>query len=99
MTRTPRRHLGWRAFAASLVLIGAMSWFVMMARQQTADALTQQHAAVARASSLEAEVAALEARMTVIGASDAQQVELQGQPDAPGSSARVFMSASRGIPR
>jgi len=87
----------WLAVAASLVLVGAMSWFVMMSRQQTADARNQRQAADARAASLQGELAALEARMTVISATDAHQVELQGQPDAPGSSARAFISASRGM--
>ncbi len=41
--------------------------------------------------------AALDARMNVINAPDVVRVDLQAQPDAPGSSARAFMSKTRGM--
>lgn len=38
-----------------------------------------------------------DARLAVMNAPDVVKVDLQGQPDAPGSSARVFMSRTNGL--
>lgn len=89
--------VAWLAVAASLALVVAASWYAMMARQQTTDALNQRQAANTRVVALQNELAALESRLNIINASDVVKVDLQGQPDAPGSSARVFMSAKRGL--
>lgn len=96
---TPRSSsaLAWLAVAASLVLVGAMSWYVMMSRQQASDATSQQIAADARAITLQRQVASLQERVNVMTAPDVVKVDLQAQPDAPGSSARVFISAKRGV--
>lgn len=89
--------VAWLAVAASLALVVAASWYAMMARQQATDALNQRQAANARVASLQNELAALESRLSVINAPDVVKLDLQAQPDAPGSAARVFMSATRGI--
>jgi len=96
---TPRSSsaFAWLAVAASLVLVGAMSWYVMMSRQQAADATSQQIAADARSMTLQRQVASLQERVNVMTAPDVVSVALQAQPDAPGSSARVFISAKRGL--
>lgn len=87
----------WLAIAASLVLVGAMSWYVMMSHQQAADASNQRLAADARANALQNQLSSLQARVDVMSAPDVVKVDLAAQPDAPGSSARVFMSKQRGM--
>jgi anti-sigma factor RsiW len=89
--------LPWLAAAACLVLAGASSFFAMMSRQQASDALREQASTAARATALQSQVASMEARLNVMSAPDVKSISLQGQPDAPGSSARVFMSAQRGL--
>lgn len=98
-TTSPARSsvLPWLAAAACLALAGASSFFAMMSRQQVSDALRQQAASEARAVTLQGQVTSMEARLNVINAPDVKSISLQGQPDAPGSSARVFMSAQRGL--
>lgn len=88
---------GWLAIAASLVMIGAMSWYVMMSHQQAADASNQRLAADVRAAALQKQVSSLQDRINIMSAADVVKVDLLAQPDAPGSSARVFMSPKRGM--
>ena len=89
--------LPWLAAAACLALAGASSFYAMMSRQQATDALNQQAASQARAAALQNQLTSLESRLNVINAPDVTSITLAAQPDAPGASARVFMSAQRGL--
>ena len=77
----------WLALAAAVILTtltGVYAWRI----QQRAD--RERAGANARISDLEQ-------RLAIMSAPDMVQVKLQAQPDAPGSSAQVFMSAKRGM--
>ena len=86
--RPERRSFApWLAAAAAILvaaLTGAYAW--RLQNQSTAD---RADAAV--------RISALESRLAVMSAPDMVQVSLKGQPDAPASSARVFMSRTRGM--
>ena len=79
----PSRDQPWLAAAASLALVGAASWYAMLARQQAADAFGRQQSADARVLAMQDRLTQLEARMTVMSAPDVQKISLQAQPDAP----------------
>lgn len=87
----------WILAAASLALVVASAFYAMMARQQASEALAGKTAADARVNALQSQVTALDARLSIINAPDVVRVELAGQPDAPGATAHVFMSAKRGM--
>lgn len=95
--RTHSNIVPWMLVAASIALVAATGFYAMMARQQATEALAAKAAADARVVSLEAQVRANQERLDVLNASDVVRIDLAAQPDAPGASARVFMSAKRGM--
>jgi hypothetical protein len=92
-TRT-RSMAPWLALAAGLALATLGGSYGWRAQQESVRVRAEAERAQTDA---RARVAALEERLAVMGAPDVVQVPLQGQPDAPGSTARVFMSKTRGM--
>ncbi len=98
----PRR--GW-ALAAAVVLLllgGSIAWGVRLQQrlqrsEQARAALAADLAAArARLGRDEVERTALLRHLAVLGASRLQQVELSGQPPAPGANARLFLDPGSG---
>jgi len=87
----------WMLAAASIALVAATGFYAMMQRQQTATALAGKAAADARVSSLQRQINGLSERLAVLSAPDAVQIKLAGQPDAPGATASVVMSPTKGM--
>lgn len=110
VTRSPRSTQGsssdrpsnsaivpWMIAAASIALVAATGFYGLMQRQQTATALAGKAAADARVSSLQRQILGLSERLAVLSAPDAVQIKLAGQPDAPGATASVVMSPTKGM--
>ncbi len=87
----------WMVAAASLALVAASGFYGLMQRQQTATALAGKVAADARVLSLQRQINGLSERIAVLSAPDAVQIKLAGQPDAPGATASVVMSPTKGM--
>jgi anti-sigma-K factor RskA len=95
---------GWLSAAALLlVAVGAGSYAWTLRGEIAAlqgdlrDALTRLDRSERQATVATRNVAVAEGRLAVLLASDMTQVNLEGQPVAPGASGRAFMSRSRGL--
>lgn len=95
---------GWLAAAAALVLASGLGLWALQLRTL----LDDMRARVGRAESevvemrrtldqSQAQARVLQAHNNVMFAPDMQRVDLAGQPVAPGSAARAFMSRNRGL--
>lgn len=87
----------WMVAAASIALVAASGFYGLMQRQQTVEALKGKAAADARVASMQSQLNGLSERIAVLSAPDAVQIKLAGQPDAPGASASVVMSPTKGM--
>jgi anti-sigma-K factor RskA len=87
----------WMVAAASIALVAATGFYAMMQRQQVVDALNGKTAADARVSLVLRQLNGLSERIAVLSAPVAVQSNLAGQPDAPGATASVVMSPTKGL--
>jgi anti-sigma-K factor RskA len=95
---------GWLSAAALLLLSLGLGGYALSLRQQITGLQAEVGDLTARLDRSEQQVAVAtrsvavaEARMAVLTAPDMTQVDLQGQPVAPGASGRAFWSRTRGL--
>lgn len=98
------RVVPWLLAAASLAAVVALGAYSLQLRGRVTDLEARLQQALTQASVAEQQIAdarrtALEAQsqVAVLAAPDLVHVDLTGQPNAPGASARAFWSRSRGM--
>jgi anti-sigma-K factor RskA len=94
----------WMAVAASLMLAAGSGLYAWQLRGRIADLEIRLSDAIAQAADndrqiaqAKVDVADAEARLAVLVAPDVTQVDMTGQPPAPGASGRAYWSRSRGL--
>lgn len=99
-----RPRFAWLSAAALLLVAIGLGVYAMATRQRLARVELQLQSALASLSQSDARLAAalqqsagVQARLAVLTASDLTQVNLAGQPPAPGATGRAFFSRSRGL--
>lgn len=95
---------GWLAAAAALVLASGLGLWALQLRTSLVDMRARVDRAESEVVELrrtidqsQAQTRVLQARNDLLFAPDLQRVDLAGQPVAPGSTARAFMSRNRGM--
>jgi anti-sigma-K factor RskA len=95
---------GWLAAAAALVLASGLGLWALQLRTSLDDMRARVDRAESEVVELrrtidqsQAQARVLQARNDLLFAPDLQRVDLAGQPVAPGSTARAFMSRNRGM--
>jgi anti-sigma-K factor RskA len=102
--KTTTSRMPWFAAAAAIVLAVGLGAYgvrlrgrVQSLQLQLSDALVQIQVGDQRAAQAGLAAADAARQLSIVAAPDAAQVALKGQPAAPGASARVLWSRSRGL--